>query len=206
VRNIIAVWQSATSKQQQRGRSWYGAAHDLAGAIAGGNTRAGAGVIAALSAQKGWAENCRLARTACRTGLSSGHVADALTKAAKIAAGADPADVLPSGRKTGHFFRCIADPTDPDAVVIDRHAHDVAVGEIYGNRERGLSARRRYATLADCYREAAVRLGELPSTVQAVTWVVHTDRIAGTGTRGPVRHPESVRTAADPSTGIPAAM
>ncbi|QZZ32504.1 hypothetical protein A7X85_03920 [Streptomyces sp. ST1015] len=67
--------------------------------------------------------------------------------------------------------------------MIDRHAHDVAVGELYGRRDRGLGAVRRYAMLAHCYREAALRLGELPSTVQAVTWVVHTERIAGTGTR-----------------------
>ncbi|MBK3564460.1 hypothetical protein JHN47_11960 [Streptomyces sp. MBT62] len=71
--------------------------------------------------------------------------------------------------------------------MIDRHAHDVAVGETYGNRDRGLSCASRYALLADCYREAAWRLGELPSTVQAVTWVAHTERIAGTGTRGPSR-------------------
>ncbi|AXK37692.1 hypothetical protein DVA86_27315 [Streptomyces armeniacus] len=78
----------------------------------------------------------------------------------------------------------MADPGDTDAVVIDRHAHDIAVGDIYGRRDRGLSGQR-YELLAAAYREAAQRLGELPSTVQAVTWVVHTDRIAGTGTRPP---------------------
>jgi hypothetical protein len=190
VRNVLTVWESATPEQKQRGRTWYRTAHELAGVIAGGNPRTGAGVIAALSAQKSWTENCRLAQQACQTGLSGGHFPDALAKAAQIASGADPADVLPRERKTGHFFRCIADPADPDAIVIDRHAHDVAVGEVYGNRERGLSAGGRYGLLADCYREAARRLGELPSTVQAVTWVVHTDRIAGTGTRGrPVARP-----------------
>jgi hypothetical protein len=60
-------------------------------------------------------------------------------------------------------------PEDPEAVVIDRHAHDVAVGKRYGNMDRGLSNKRRYATLAHAYREAARQLGELPSTVQAVT-------------------------------------
>ncbi|MFM9442564.1 hypothetical protein [Streptomyces acidiscabies] len=73
----------------------------------------------------------------------------------------------------------------PEAVVIDRHAHDIAVGELYGRRDRGLGSARRYVMLAHCYREAALRLGELPSTVQAVTWVVLTERIAGTGTRPP---------------------
>ncbi|OII61262.1 hypothetical protein BJP40_06625 [Streptomyces sp. CC53] len=66
---------------------------------------------------------------------------------------------------------------------VDRHAHDIAVGETYGNRERGLSAKSRYALIAHCYREAAMRLEELPSTVQAVTWVVRVEDLAGTGTR-----------------------
>lgn len=185
VRNIMTVWRSATAEQQVRGRSWYPAARDLAGLIAGGDVRTGAGVIAALSANKAWPETCRLARVACgAAGLSSGHFRDALDKVARIQGGTAPESVLPMDRKTGHFFRCIADPADADAVVIDRHSHDVAVGETYGSRNRGLSSVRRYALLADCYREAARRLGELPSIVQAVTWVVHTDRIAGTSTRG----------------------
>ncbi|MEV7393932.1 hypothetical protein [Streptomyces sp. NPDC091215] len=187
VRNIIATWHAATLEQLQRGRAWYSNAHDLAALITDGDARTGAGVIAALSANKTWSENCRLARQAYETGLSSGHVQNALSKVARIMAGEDPAEVLPMERKTGMFFRCIADPSDPDAVVIDRHAHDVAVGETYGQRERGLGSARRYALLAHCYREAALQLGELPSVVQSVTWVVHTERIAGTGTRGPRR-------------------
>jgi hypothetical protein len=185
VRNITSVWHAATADQEHRGRTWYRTAHDLAALITGGDVRTGAGVIAALSANKPWSENCRLAREACSaSGLTSGHFRDALDKAARILAGADPESVLPMERKTGQFFRCIADPDDPDAVVVDRHAHDIAVGETYGSCHRGLSATRRYALLAQCYREAARRLGELPSVVQAVTWVVHTDRIAGTSTRG----------------------
>jgi hypothetical protein len=56
--------------------------------------------------------------------------------------------------------------------VIDRHAHDVAVGRAFGSQDRGLTYGPRYALFADAYREAARRLGELPSTVQAVTWLV----------------------------------
>lgn len=184
VNNILNVWRVATADQEQRGRSWYRTAHEVASRITGGDARLGAGVLAALSANKRWSQTCRLARRACDTGLVSGHFPDAQTKAAVIMAGADPAKVLPMDRKTGQFFRCIADPGDPLAIVIDRHAHDIAVGEIYGRRDRGLSGKR-YELLASAYREAAQRLGELPSTVQAVTWVVHTDRIAGTGSRPP---------------------
>ncbi|MFF9897750.1 hypothetical protein [Streptomyces longispororuber] len=184
ISNIIDVWQSATEEQLLRGRTWYRAAHETASLIAGGDVCSGAGVIAALSANTSWQETLRLARLAFRVGEPSGHLRDALTKAAKIMSGADPRDVLPAQRKTGQFFRCILDPDDPDAVVIDRHAHDIAVGEVYGKRDRGLGSVRRYALLARCYREAAMRLGELPSTVQAVTWVVHTDRVGRTGVPG----------------------
>ncbi|MYS39656.1 hypothetical protein GT025_36590 [Streptomyces sp. SID4920] len=60
--------------------------------------------------------------------------------------------------------------------MIDRHAHDIAVREIYGQRDRGLGAIGRYNALADSYRLAARRIGELPSVVQAVTWVAHLER------------------------------
>ncbi|MFD5701323.1 DUF7178 family protein [Streptomyces lasiicapitis] len=187
ISNIIAVWQTATEEQLARGRGWYRAAHEAASLMADGDVRAGAGVLAALSANTSWPETLRLARRAYETGVPSGHFPDALTKAAKVMSGASPRDVLPGERKTGQFFRCILDPGDSEAVVIDRHAHDIAVGEIYGKRGRGLGSSRRYALLAHCYRDAAARLGELPSTVQAVTWVVHTESLRGRGTRGPGR-------------------
>lgn len=190
VQNIISAYRSATPEQVARGRTWYATAHELATLLADGQTRKGAGVIAALSANKRWSLNTRLARLAFRTGHPSGHVRDALRKAERIMLGEDPEDVLPMSRKTGMFFRCIADPSDPDAVVIDRHAHDIAVGETYGDRERGLTNANRYALLAHVYREAAQRLGELPSTVQSVTWVAHTERVANTSTRGPLESVE----------------
>jgi hypothetical protein len=183
INNVVATFRDATPEQLEAGRSWYWQAHELAGEIGHGDRVMGAGVIAALSANKSWAENGRLARLACRTGRPVGHVQDAIVKAAKIISGTDPWDVLPMERKTGHFYRCIVNPTDPDAVCVDRHAHDVAVGEVYGDRDRGLTAKGRYAALAGVYRAAGSILGVLPQEVQAVTWVVHTQRLAGTSTR-----------------------
>ncbi|MGW0574359.1 DUF7178 family protein [Streptomyces tauricus] len=173
---IVDKWNNATPDQKRRGREWYTTAHELAAEIAGGKTRKGAGVLAALSANKSWSENCRLARKAFTEGTASGHVRDAINKANRIMTGTDPSEVLPMHIKTGHFYLCIADPENPEAVVIDRHAHDIAVGEIYGQRNRGLGTVRRYNTLADCYRAAAQKIGELPSKVQAVTWVAHIER------------------------------
>lgn len=176
VRNIIRTFESATADQEKRGREWYTRAREVADMISEGDVRAGAGVIAALSVQKAWPLNMTMARRTFEARRPSGHTQDALRKATKILAGADPADVLPMTSKTGMFFRTIMNPDDPDAVVIDRHAHDVAVGERYGSTDRGLSSRTRYATLAHAYREAARILGELPSTVQAVTWLVQSER------------------------------
>jgi hypothetical protein len=172
VSNIITVWGRATDDQMVRGRAWYRTANDLATVLAEGNTRAGAGVIAALSPQKAWDHNVRLAREAFANGEARGHVRDAVGKAERIMLGEDPLSVLPADSKTWNFFRAIVDPEDAEAVVIDRHAHDVAVGERHGEQDRGLSSKRRYATLALAYRVAAQRLDEIPSTVQAVTWVV----------------------------------
>lgn len=184
VKNIVKVWQAAKGEQVTQGRLWYKTAHDLADMMTEGDVRKGAGVLAALSPQTSWSQNVELARKACETGEPTGHLGDALAKAAKILAGADPVEVLPMDRKTGHFYRCILDPADADAVCIDRHAHDIAVGEEYGAKDRGLGSKGRYALIAHCYREAAQRLGELPSVVQAVTWVVWRDRLVGTSTRG----------------------
>jgi hypothetical protein len=172
--NIMAAWHAASPGQRARGRVWYPAAHEIAALIGGGSIPRGAGIIAALSANKRWDANITLARR-CAAGHVSGHTAVALAKVRAIMAGARPEDVLPMRLKTGHFYRCIADPSDRGAVVIDRHAHDVAAGQRYGNRDRGLSNHNRYAALAGAYRLAARELGELPQIIQAVTWVRQTD-------------------------------
>lgn len=175
-RAITEMWDTATTDQKRRGRDWYVIAHQLALEISGGDAKKGAGVLAALSANTSWAENCRLAQKAFTDGAASGHVRDAITKANRIMAGEDPTEVLPMKLKTGWFYLCIENPEHPESVVIDRHAHDIAVRQVYGQRDRGLGAQGRYNTLADCYRAAAQTIGEIPSRVQAVTWVAHIER------------------------------
>lgn len=178
IANIIKVYESATPDQLRRGRDWYPTAHQLADFLSEGDVVKGAGVIAALSANKAWDLNQRLARRAF-AGDVSGHTAANLAKVAKIMSGVDPSEVLPMSAKTGNFYRCILDPTDAEAVCIDRHAHDVAVGRPYGDADRGLSSKGRYAVLSLAYRNAAAKLGILPSVLQATTWVVWTESNAG---------------------------
>jgi hypothetical protein len=182
MRNIIHVYEQATEDQKVRGANWYPTAHELADFLSEGNVQAGAGVIAALSANKAWDLNQRLAKDAFH-GEIHGHTATNLAKVAKIMAGADPAEVLPMDAKTGNFYRCILDPSDAEAVCIDRHAHDVAVGAPWGDRDRGLSAKGRYAVLSLAYRNAAAKLGVTPSVLQATTWVVWTESLAGVARR-----------------------
>jgi len=175
VTNILAAYKQASKDQRRRGADWYPAAHQLADMLSDGHPRMGAGVIAALSANKSWTENQKLAAR-CFDGNMSGTFEDALTKVRRIMAGERPEDVLPMTVKTGNFFRCIADPHDQEAVVIDRHAHDVAVGERFGKRDRGLSNVRRYAALAHAYREAARKLRMTPNVLQAIVWLVQMER------------------------------
>lgn len=184
VRNIISVWSMATDRQMVDGRQWYWTAHQTAEMLADGDVRVGAGLLAALSPQTAWWLNVELACEAYDSGTARRHTGDSCGKANKIMAGIAPEDVLPMQRKTGQFFLCIVDPINKDAVCIDRHAHDVAVGIPYGDWSRGLSTHSRYNLIANCYREAARRLGELPMVVQATTWVVWRDSLAGVGTRG----------------------
>lgn len=184
VRNIETTWHMASDQQIAEGRSWYQTAHETAKLLADGDIKVGAGLLAALSPQTAWWLNVELACEAYETGTATRHTGDSCSKANRILAGTDPTDVLPMERKTGHFYRCILDPSDAEAVCIDRHAYDIAVGIPLGDWNRGLSAHGRYKLVADSYREAARRLGELPSTVQAATWVAWRDSLAGIGTRG----------------------
>jgi hypothetical protein len=174
VANIVQAYRAATPDQLARGKCWYPVAHDLALVVGNGDVRMGAGVIAALSAQRSWKVNQALA-TDASNGNVHGQTEQTLAKVRAMLAGTDPADVLPLNLKTGHFFASISDPSDPDPVTIDRHAHDVATGQRGGERNRGLSNVTRYATLALAYRLAARQLGEIPSVVQAVTWCRQVD-------------------------------
>lgn len=173
VSRILAAYASATDDQRTRGADWYPAAHLIAGERL--SPRIGAGILAAYSPLTSWEINVRLARHSWATGEATGHTGDAVGKVARILSGQDPTDVLPMASKTGQFFLCIADPADPDAVVIDRHAHDIVAGRRFGNADRGLSSVKRYASIADAYRQAGKSLGIVPSVLQAVTWTVQVD-------------------------------
>jgi hypothetical protein len=183
VRNILAVYYRGTSAQYAQGMSWYQTAHDLALLVGKGDPVAGAGVIAALSANTGWGQNRKMAIALSETGEAKG-LPLALRKAERILAGVNPELVLGNGRKTRSFFHNIAHPATSQAVTVDRHAYDIAVGQVNGKDRRGLDVGKRYGIFEEAYREAAREVGILPSQLQAVTWVVWREEIENTSTRG----------------------
>jgi len=184
VDNIITAYDAASDDQLMRGFTWYDTAHDLAKLVGHGDTRMGAGVIAALSANVGWGQNRKMALVASNGGAVKG-LPLGISKACRIMSGADPLDVLAKSLKTRSFFLNIADPSMSEDVTIDRHAHDVAVGQRYGAESRGLTTATRYMIFARAYTEAAERITArnpragriMPHQVQATTWVHWTETV-----------------------------
>lgn len=160
-----------------------------------------AAVIAVLSPRLAWTKNVELAHkvyadmaqirslTAGDNEMLREMVTNAVasfpglktngSKAYALLLGTDPEDVV-SGPKVTAFWRTITNPFDPRAVVVDRHALDVAMGKVLDDRQRGIILGRKgaYDALSDLYRRAAKQLTKetgaewTPAEVQATTWVV----------------------------------
>lgn len=168
--NLLKLVREATPDEYQDGLTWYSRAATIADDIFG-NRAVGAGVLAALSPQKSWPENQRLALNAV-SGQHIGHFKGQVEKARRILEGESFLEVL-AGQKERAFALCIALPTLSKAVVIDRHAFDAATGRINTDKERKVLDRvGYYESCAEVYRNVADALGLMPSQVQAICWVV----------------------------------
>jgi len=169
-RRIIGTFDLATDAQLNEGADWYGDARAFCGDLAkqfGVSLEASAGIVAVLSPMTGWSENKRRA-TSVLEGANGGMLNAG--KAVAIREGADPA-LVASGQKVNPFYRAILG--DPDALVIDRHAHDIALGRRTDDDARKTLERKgQYGLFVEAYRRAADRLGCEAVTVQATTWVV----------------------------------
>lgn len=168
--NVQRAWDRCTGQDRTDGARWYPEAHALAADLSPSDVRIGAGVIAALSPQQGWAGNVGLAVRAFTDGHATGHTGDFCRKADRILAGESPLEVL-GGQKVRAFYACIVEPEGPWSVCIDRHAFDVAVGRVTDDAVRKVLDRKgAYDHVASAYRLAAVRTNQIPSTLQAITW------------------------------------
>jgi hypothetical protein len=183
-RNILRVYRSATPAQIAAGREWYAEAHRVAHTLAGryGVTPdQAAGVIAATSPLNSWAANVRISeRILAAGGLSEGYLTVGLRKADAILAGADIVATLKSD-KVVNFFECIRANGETQAVCVDRHAADIALGVRHTDATRPSIKGRRYAELADAYRRAGARVGVSPAVLQAITWLTWRNRFWAVG-------------------------
>lgn len=200
-RNVTAAFRAATDTDRADGLSWYNRARELAEELDPTNVERAAAVIAVLSPRLPWDKNAELARLAYETARLFGlndvdidpryaNTPDTLVsflpclrgnarKAFCILAGELPDDVV-SGPKVRAFWHQIAHPDSALAVVVDRHAIDVALGRVTDDATRGkvLGRKGAYDDVATCYVRAAKILAAefdipnlTPSQVQAVTWV-----------------------------------
>lgn len=184
-RNVTRVYRAATAQDVADGTEWYDRARRLAVSLDPANPARAAAVIALVSPLTPWARNVWLAGEAYRMHAAGEDVGVLLptlkrnaVKVARVLGGEAPETVV-SGPKVTPFYLTIADPTNPHAVVIDRHAYDIAVGRVTDDetRGKGIGSVKRQAALELCYSRAARILTRetgtvvLPSTVQAVTWV-----------------------------------
>jgi hypothetical protein len=170
--NILVVLGRAKPEHYREGIDWYQHAHTLARVLAGQHdisVEQAAGVLAALSPQLSWPRNVAYAEQFLATG-DAPVLGRSKRAAARIVAGELPLSVL-QGPKVRAFFANIADPSS-DAVTVDRHAHDVAVGQRFGDARRSLLGRQGgYDLLAAAFRLAAAKVGLQPSAVQAIAWL-----------------------------------
>jgi len=177
VANVLAVYNGASADNLRWGMAWYPTAHTDALSV---NPRGrgvsrivkAAGVIAALSPMMNWDSNVAQARIAFREGTAMGLGLDNnCVKATRILYGEHPLDVL-GGDKVRAFYNTIVDPRGFDVPVIDRHAFDVAVGEVTDEKRRGILGRKGvYNLFGQAYIDAAKATGISASQMQAITWV-----------------------------------
>ena len=186
--NIIARFDTIDLADVSAGADWYAEAYafckDLA-AECGYTAAQVAGVVAAVSPMNAWAANKALAERIVRAGggITSGYLSMGLRKADAILAGASALRTL-NAQKTQNFFLSITSQ-GRRGICIDRHAHDIAMGRPFTDKERGGVSGGRYIAIAAAYKLAAEELNArgcdiTPAELQSVTWVSWVAEFGGT--------------------------
>lgn len=171
----------------QQGLKWYSNANNVARALAfvldphqtrpDWALKAASAVIAALSPQQSWAKNQEYAAIMVSHYAKGGTLATLegvgqtganIAKAWAVLNGGDPLDVL-GGDKVRSFYANILSGGHDDAVTVDRHA--VSAYYLPGDETFKSLTPKRYAMVAQAYRDAAAVLGVTPPQMQAICWV-----------------------------------
>lgn len=194
ISNIRAAYYQALQYPSlvEEGLNWYAIAHEKAYAMAHRLNDASifevCGVIAALSPNNRWERNLVDAETLFRHAINGGKLdnirvstyAQNKEKAWLICRGvADPLDVI-RGNKTKSFYQCLIAPDKSDAVCVDSHAVNIALGRQASIARTPALTDNKYALIAFCYTTATREINEdsvcgsvLPLQVQALTWTYY---------------------------------
>ena len=171
--HILAAYMRSSDADRADGLAWYDNARTLASVLSPNDIARGAGVIAALSPMTSWPLNVKRATEVFDTGTTKGLTRN-VDKAVRIYNGESPLSVL-SGDKVRAFYLNIMGVHTVDAVTVDRHAIDVACGNVLSDTERAAAIRGKagYGKVASMYVEAASVIGGgiTPAQLQAVVWV-----------------------------------
>lgn len=188
VRNILAVYYTASLAELQAGNDWYTQAGLITNRIAkqtGLSREVVAGTIAATSPQNSWTKNVALAERLLVTAVTNqvsvaslgGYLGVGLRKVDAMLTlphpTADQVAALLVGDKITAFFRCILG--DYSGVCVDGHASNLAT---YGLDRKSICAQKKltpkqYGVFAQAYKDAAEIAGTTPAQMQAVTWCVY---------------------------------
>lgn len=167
--NVRKVYRRAESIDHTEGRAWYKEAQSIAREIGQGDTRKGAGIIAALSPMVRWDKNIEYAREGVQSHVFTGNFRKNNDKARRIFEGDAPESVL-GGDKVRAFYENILTGGESETPVVDRHALAIALGRPLNDRERKIT-RAQYKRVAQVYRDVAREFKLAPSVLQAITWV-----------------------------------
>lgn len=183
VQRLLHYYSLATAEEINKGLNWYNEANQYAKQMAEENNLplfVVCGIISALSPQKNWQENKKLAWEFIYKGKRGGHTSAQIDKAEACLLADNANDIFnlltKEGKKTSWFFYNILHPTIETGTTIDRHA----IGTCVYNHNKIKTIPDAWATMTihqynffqEVYASAAQHRGILPHQMQAIVWTV----------------------------------
>lgn len=197
--SILGTFFLASPAELQEGIAWYRNAARIAADLSDKfniSMSQAAGIIAALSPQNPWERNVQDAFNICEAYRIDGKDAASSVKCGTFNSNKAKAiailecdgwtstvSLILKGQKVVAFFHSIM--SDHEAVCVDGHAYSIWLGERVSTSDTPKITPKLYDLIAQDYRDATDKINELtgssylPSTVQAITWVVHRNLYAG---------------------------